>query len=279
MLIRRPYELTDEQSTHILDLFPVNGHRGGPWNDHRTTLDGISWVLHTGAQWRERPGRYGKWESVYGRFNRRSKHGLFDRILRRLHTRLDRHGRLDFDLGCVDGSSIRASRSAAGARRRAVPGEPSGHAPGRSRGGFGTKLHLIVDGHGVPLAASISPGQAHESKPLEPVLEAVRIDRPGRGRPRCRPRALAGDKGYSYPRIRRYLRRRGIKAVIPTRKDQRRDPRFDKEAYRRRNVVERCINWLKENRRLGTRYEELAVTFLGMIKLAMIRRCHRALDS
>lgn len=158
MLLRRPYELTDDQFARIEDLLPANGHRGGQWNDHRTTLDGISWVLHAGAQWRELPSRYGKWKSAYGRFNRWSKSGLIDHILRRLHSL------------------------------------------GRSRGGFGTKLHLIVDGHGIPLAASISPGQAHESKHLEPVLEAVRIPRPGRGRPRCRPRALAGDKGYSYPR-------------------------------------------------------------------------------
>jgi transposase len=279
VLIRRPYELTDEQYARIEDLLPTNGHRGGQWNDHRTTLDGIGWVLHTGAQWRELPGRDGKWKSVYGRFHRWSKRGLFDRILRRLHTRLDRLRRLDFDLWCIDGSSIRASRAAAGARRRPVAGEPKDQALGRSRGGFGTKLHLIVDGHGIPPAASISPGQAHESKHLEPVLEAVRLHRPGPGRPRCRPKALAGDKGYSYPRVRRYLRRRGIRAVIPTRKDQRRIPQFDKPSYRRRNVVERCINWLKENRRMGTRFEKLAVTFLGMIKLAMIRRCHRVLDS
>lgn len=125
----------------------------------------------------------------------------------------------------------------------------------------------------------MTPGQAHESKSLEPVLEAVRLKRPGRGRPRRRPRRLAGDKGYSYRRIRRYLRRRGIKAVIPTRKDQRRNPRFDKEAYRRRNVVERCVSWLKESRRLATRHETLAVNFLAMVKLAMIRRCFRVYDS
>ena len=160
-----------------------------------------------------------------------------------------------------------------------VPDEPPDHALGRSRGGFGTKLHLIVDGHGIPLAAAVSPGQAHESKSLEPVLEAVRLRRPGRGRPRRRPKRLAGDKGYSYPRIRRYLRRRGIVAVIPTRKDQRRNPRFDKETYRRRNVVERCVAWLKENRRVGTRHEKLAVNYLAMVKLAMIRRCLRLLDS
>lgn len=150
---------------------------------------------------------------------------------------------------------------------------------GRSRGGFGTKLHLVVDGNGLPLSVVATAGQAHESNSLEPVLEAVRIKRPGRGRPRRRPKRLAGDKGYSYRRIRRYLRRRRIKAVIPTRKDQRRNPHFDKEAYRRRNVVERCVAWLKENRRLATRYEKLAVNFLAMVKLAMIRRCFKVYGS
>lgn len=124
----------------------------------------------------------------------------------------------------------------------------------------------------------MTAGQAHESKLLEPVLETVRIKRAGRGRPRRRPRRLAGDKGYSYPRVRRYLRRRGIKAAIPTRVDQRRNPRLDKQAYRRRNVVERCVSWLKENRRLASRHEKLAVNFLAMVKLAMIRRCFKACD-
>ena len=160
-----------------------------------------------------------------------------------------------------------------------VPDEPADHALGRSRGGFGTELHLVVDGNGLPLSAVVTAGQAHESKSLDPVLEAVRIRRPGRGRPRRRPTRLAGDKGYSYRRVRRYLRRRRIKAVIPTRKDQRRDPHFDRDAYRRRNVVERCVGWLKECRRLATRHEKLAVNFLAMVKLAMIRRCFKVYDS
>jgi transposase len=276
----RRYELTDHQFALIEDLLPATGKPGGQWNDHRATLDGILWILHTGAQWRELPDRYGRWKSVYDRFRRWRLDGTTDRILERLLLRLDERGRIDHDLWCVDATSIRASRSAAGALRDArVPGEPADHALGRSRGGFGTKLHLIVDGNGLPLAATLSAGQAHESKHLEPVMEAVRLARPRRGRRRRRPRRLAGDKGYSYSRIRRYLRRRGIVAVIPTRKDQRRNPHFDKETYRRRNVVERCMSWLKENRRIGTRHEKLAVNFLAMAKLAMIRRCFRILES
>jgi transposase len=147
---------------------------------------------------------------------------------------------------------------------------------GRSRGGFGTKIHLVTDGSGLPLAVEVTAGQRHESKVFELVLNAVRVPS-RRGRPRCRPLRLAGDKGYSYPWIRRWLRRHSIKAVIPTRKDQRRLPHFDKETYRRRNVVERCVNWLKESRALATRFDKLAVNFLATVKLAILRRYLRLL--
>lgn len=111
----RRYELTDEQFESISDLMPGNGRRGGQWNDHRTVLNGIFWILHSGAQWREMPERYGKWQSVYDRFNRWRKDGTIDRILQRLQMRLDQEGRIDWDLWCIDGTHVRASRSAAGA--------------------------------------------------------------------------------------------------------------------------------------------------------------------
>lgn len=134
----------------------------------------------------------------------------------------------------------------------------------------------MTDGSGLPLAAALSAGQRHESLYAEPVLAAVRI-RGRQGRVRTRPQAVAGDKGYSYARVRRYLRRRKIKAVIPTRKDQRRRPGFDKERYRRRNVVERCINWLKESRALATRFDKLAVNYLATVKLAILQQYLRKL--
>lgn len=129
----------------------------------------------------------------------------------------------------------------------------------------------MTDGRGVPLGALVTAGQAHESKSFEALMDTVRIRR------RRRPDAVAGDRGYSYPRIRAWCRRRGIEAVIPTRSDQPRQ-RLDKRKYRRRNVVERCIGWLKEARRVATRYEKLATHYLAMVKLAMIQRCLRILD-
>lgn len=126
-------------------------------------------------------------------------------------------------------------------------------------------------GRGTPLGVLVTAGQAHESKSFEALLDTVRIRR------RRRPDAVAGDRGYSYPRVRAWLSRRGIEAVIPSRRDQPR-VRLDKKKYRRRNVVERCIGWLKECRRVATRYEKLATHYLAMVKLAMIQRCLRILD-
>jgi transposase len=139
----------------------------------------------------------------------------------------------------------------------------------------------VSDGNGLPLAAEVTAGQRHESKGFEPVMNAVRVPR-RRGRPRRRPKRLAGDKGYSYPWIRQWLRRHSIKAVIPQREDQRqrhkgRPLAFDKEAYRRRNVVERCVNWLKECRAVATRFDKLAVNYLSTVKLAILQRYLRLL--
>lgn len=135
---------------------------------------------------------------------------------------------------------------------------------------------MLTDGDGLPLAAELSPGQRHESTCFEQTMNAVRIPQPV-GAPRKRPGALAADKGYSCKHIRDWLKAHRIKDVIPTKKNEERDPDFDREMYRRRNVVERCIGWLKEYRRIATRYEKLAVSYLAMLKLAMIRRYFRVL--
>jgi transposase len=102
------------------------------------------------------------------------------------------------------------------------------------------------------------------------------------GRPRTRPAAMAGDKGYSYTRIRKWLRRHSIRAVIPRRSDQRPEDgrvQFDAQTYRKRCAVEQCTGWIKECRHVGTRFDKLAVNFLAMIHLAFIQRYLRILFS
>ena len=115
----------------------------------------------------------------------------------------------------------------------------------------------------------LTPGQAHESKYFETVIEKIEI-KSGQGRPRKRPENIAGDKGYSCRRIRNWLKSRKIGDVVPTKDVEERRPDFDKELYRQRNFIERCIGWLKESRRIATRYEKLAVHYAGMLRLAMV---------
>ncbi|WKB56198.1 IS5 family transposase [Eleftheria terrae] len=141
--------------------------------------------------------------------------------------------------------------------------EPADHALGCSRGGWGAQLHVVNDGAGIPLAVKLSPGQAHESLYAESVLDSMRVCLPS-GTVRQRAERMAGDKAYSQRRIRQWLRQRHIRAVIPERRDQQ---------QRRRNVIERCIGWLKEARAVATCFEKLALHHLGGVKLPMIRRC------
>lgn len=126
----------------------------------------------------------------------------------------------------------------------------------------------------------ISAGQRHESTRVEEVLDGIAVRRPN-GRIRKRPDRALADKGFSYPGIRRILRRRKIPHVIPEREDQKkarrkkgsaggRPPGFDREAYRRRNVVERMINRFKQFRRVATRYDKHAVRYRAFVVLAAI---------
>jgi transposase len=200
----------------------------------------------------------------------------------RLLDHLERHGRLGRDLWCIDASVIRATRAAAGAKRnsdrpRELAGpkaaqlkEPPDHALGYSQGGFSTKIHLICESHGTLLAVYVTPGQRHESTAFEIMVERVML--PHHRGQRYWPERMSGDRGYSYPHIWRWLKRHGVGNVIPTRKNQPRDLAFEKAQYRRRNIVERVVGWFKECRRLGTRYEKLAVNYVAFWMVAMIEK-------
>lgn len=126
----------------------------------------------------------------------------------------------------------------------------------------------------------LTAGQAADLKAGIQTLEGVRVRR-RRGRPRQRPKVAVGDSAYSFEPLRQWARQRGIRVVLPQRKDQRPRPgrRFDKARYRERNIVERVVGWLKEYRRIGTRYEKLAQNYLAMVHLALILDYLRALDS
>jgi transposase len=156
-----------------------------------------------------------------------------------------------------------------------------GEALGRSRGGLTCKLHLAVDGRGLPMAILLTAGQAGDNPQLLPLLDQVCVARAGPGRPRQRPDRVVADKAYSHPSTRAALRARGIAFTSPERSDQiahrkakgsagGRPPTFDPAIYAGRNVVERCFARLKQFRALATRYAKRAAYYRALLVLAAV---------
>jgi transposase len=133
------------------------------------------------------------------------------------------------------------------------------------------------------LSVSLTAGQRHEAPQFEPLMESVTIRRAS-GHIGRRPKRLAADRAYASRRIRHWLRRHRIQAVIPPKKQRGKRKRgrpvsYNATYYRARNVVERCVGWLKEYRSIATRFEKLAVNYLTMVKLAMLQRYLRILTA
>ena len=112
-MVRR-HELEDHEWELIADLLPPRHRMGRPPRDQREIMNGMMWILRTGAPWRDLPERYGPWSTVYWHFRQWARNGLLDAIVGRLQLRLDEAGYVEWDLWCVDGSSVRAAHAAAG---------------------------------------------------------------------------------------------------------------------------------------------------------------------
>ena len=183
----------------------------------------------------------------------------------KLQCQADAKGALDWDVHMVDSPNVRAHRHAAGARGchpRAL---------GRSRGGFGSKLHLRCDRRGKPLVFVLTAGERNERTAFPELMSQGAVRRSGSGRPKLRPRAVVGDRGYTGKSSRDHLRHRGISAIIPQVKTEKVRKLIDWRLYRERNVVERLVGRLKEYRRIATRYDKLAESYLAFVQLAAIR--------
>ncbi|TWD17667.1 transposase [Streptomyces sp. T12] len=238
-------------------------------------IDAIAWKFQAGSQWVHLPEKYGTWRGVYNRLRMWAIDGTWERVFTALIAQTDAEEDLCWAVS-VDSTAVTQPGPAKGG----PAGEPDDNAIGRSRGGLTTKIHLASDAHCRPLAFVLTAGQAGDAPVFAHVMARLRVPRQ-RGRARTRPDVVLADKAYSSRAIREHLRKRGILAVIPVPADQRghrlrrgsqggRPPAFDREAYKQRNTVERCINRLKRWRGIATRYEKTATIYLAGLHVAGI---------
>lgn len=114
----RRYELTDMEWEMLEPLLPAQARTGRKRKPMREVMNGVFWVLRSGAPWRDMPERYGPWKTVYHHFNGWRKAGVLDGTLRALQVRLNEEGRIDWELWSIDGTTVRASRAAAGGGKK-----------------------------------------------------------------------------------------------------------------------------------------------------------------
>ena len=160
-----------------------------------------------------------------------------------------------------------------GERGRPRGGQKSAPNP-TDKGKSGSKRHLVVDRNGIPLSVIHTAANVHDSKVLEEAVDAIEpIRKPGRGRPRKRPKKLHADKGYDFPRCRKALRTRGITPRIA-----RRGIESSERLGRHRWVVERTLSWINRFRRLKVRYERRDDVHQAFLDLGCALICWRYIE-
>lgn len=260
--------LSTKQWKQISKLFKRSSRVGAKRRiKRRHLLNAIFWICSTGCAWRDLDPRFPNWKTVYHYFRAWTKSFLLSEVYLMLLAEKQKHGEIDHSQWNVDSTSIRAHRCAAGS-----DGEGD---LGRSRGGFGTKIHAITSACGITLAFWLTPGEKHESQVFIPLLNEVSLIDRLTGL-KVKPEKLAADKAYSVRYFRRILRQRGIEPVIPKRKTRSKETRgrpvkIDKESYKKRHVVENVIGKVKEFRRVASRYDRHSESYAAMIYVALIK--------
>src|SRR5687768_139508 len=238
--------LRDDQWERIAPLVPGKvGDPGRSGADNRLFVEAVLWIVRVGAPWRDLPEAFGNWNSVFQRFRRWARAGVFDRVFEALSDDAD------FESVIIDGTIVRVHQHGTGAK-----GGTRNQAIGRSRGGLTTKIVALVDALGNLVRFVLLPGQRHDGVGARPPIEGVAFG------------ALLGDKAFDADWLRSDLDDRSAAAVIPPKTNRKGAINFDRDMYRRRHLIENTFAELKEFRAVATRYDKTDTSYAAAIHLA-----------
>jgi len=238
------FQLDNRRWNKIEAILALRRTAGRPGNDNRKFIEAVLWWRRTGVPWRDLPEEFGPWTTVFNRFDRWSKKGIWTSLFEALQS--DR----DDEWHSIDSTVNRAHQHAAGAK-----GGAADHGIGRSRGGLSTKIHLVVDALGLPIVFEITEGQRHDSRPASTLVQRAMSNR------------LLADKAYDSDSFRAALNDQGCLPVIPSNRSRAERLPFDKELYKARSEIECTFNLLKQARRFATRYEKTLRNYAAVVAI------------
>ena len=238
-------ELTDAQWNKIKSLFPEPKKVGRRPLNPRKVFNGILWILKSGARWRDLPAHYGNWNSIYHKFRLWGESGLFRRLVQVINTNAHSATLLE-----LDSTFCKVHQSTfSGLINQAI---------GVSRGGKTTKIHVLINERMQLMNVILTGGQIHDSEPALALFADVELS--GKN--------VLADRAYSAQSIRDYLEKHSATVCIPDKANFRTKHDFDAELYKRRNLVERFFQRIKNYRHIATRYDKLAFCFKNFVLLA-----------
>ena len=209
----------------------------------RRFVDAVLDVCRSGCQWRLLPWVYGKWRTVHARFKSWSQKGVWEKLFENLKDAPDHEALM------MDATIVRAHACASGY------GNQENEALGRSKGGFTTKIHALVDGLGNPLAFRLTGGQRHEITQAEALLG----DHRGTW--------VIADKGYDRNALIQHIQEKHGTPVIPPRKNRKNPRDDDKHWYRERHLIPCFFGQMKHFRRVFSRFDKSAQAFLSFLHI------------
>ena len=204
--------------------------------------------MRTGIQWRDLPERFGRWNSVFKRFNLWSKKGVLQKWFQSISSDNDPEWLF------IDGSIVKAHQDSSGAA------SSSDEAIGKSRGGSSTKIHLAVDSGGLPVYFEISGGQINDIVHAQSLVSAAPKS--------C---SVTADKGYDSDNFRAFIKANGSIANIPRKENSKTgNGHMDWCLYKYRHLVENAFLRIKRYRGIATRYDKLARNYASNVALAFV---------